>query len=76
MLKKLRASNPKYDEAIKFVLVDWDTFRSHAVTVSRQIPRRSTLVLIRGGREKWLVAKTSEQKIKELLLILQMELNP
>ena len=67
MLKKLRASNPKYDEAIKFVLVDWDTFRSHAVTASRQIPRRSTLVLIRDGREKWLVAKTSEQKIKELL---------
>ena len=67
MLEKLRASNPKYDEAISFVLVDWDTFRSHAVTTSRRIPRRSTLVLIRGGREKWLVAKTGEQKIKELL---------
>ena len=67
MLEKLRASNPKYDEAINFVLVDWDTFRSHAVTTSRRIPRRSTLVLIKGGREKWLVAKTGEQKIKELL---------
>ena len=67
MLEKLRASNPKYDEAINFVLVDWDTFRSHAVTTSRRIPRRSTLVLIKDGREKWLVAKTGEQKIKELL---------
>ena len=67
MLKKLRASNPKYDEAIKFVLVDWDTYRSHTVTTSRRIPRRSTLVLISNGREKWLVAKTSEQAIKEML---------
>ena len=67
MLQKLRASNPKYDETINFVLVDWDTFRSHAVITLRRIPRRSTLVLIKGGREKRLVAKTSEQKIKELL---------
>ena len=67
MLNKLRASNPKYDEAIKFVLVDWDTFRSHAVTTSRRIPRRSTLVLIKDDREKWLVAKTNVQEIKELL---------
>ena len=67
MLNKLRASNPKYDKAIKFVLVDWDTFRSHEVTTSRRIPRRSTLVLTNGDREKWLVAKTSEQEIKELL---------
>ena len=67
MLKKLRASNPKYDEAIKFVLVDWDIFRSHAVTTARRVLRRSTLVLIKNGREKWLVAKTREEQIKELL---------
>ena len=68
MLKKLRASYPQYDKSITFVLIDWDTFGSHAVTTGRQIPRRSTLVLIKGGKETGrLVAETSEQKIKTFL---------
>ena len=68
VLKKLRASYPQYDKSITFVLIDWDTFGSHAVTTSRKISRRSTMVLIKGGTEIGrLVAQTSEQKIKELL---------
>ena len=68
MLKKLRASDPEYDKSITFVLIDWDTFSEHAVTTSRKIPRRSTLVLINGGMEFGrLVAQTSERKIKALL---------
>ena len=68
VLKKLRASYPQYDKSIIFVLIDWDTFNSHAVTTSRNIPRRSTLVLVKGGTEfSRLVAQTSEQKIKALL---------
>ena len=67
MLKELRASNPQYDKSITFVLVDWDTFSSHDVTISRNVPRRSTLVLVTGGKENRLVAETSEQKIKALL---------
>ena len=68
MLKKLRASYPLYDKSITFILIDWDTFGTHAVTTSRKIPRRSTLVLIKGGKEIGrLVAQTSEQKIKALL---------
>ena len=68
MLKKLRASYPEYDKSITFVLIDWDTFSTHAVTTSRKIPRRSTMVLIKGGKEiSRLVAQTSEQKIKALL---------
>jgi hypothetical protein len=68
VLKKLRASYPQYEKSITFVLIDWDTFGSHAVTTSREIPRRSTLVLIKGGTEIGrLVAQTSEQKIKTLL---------
>ena len=68
MLKKLRAGYPKYNKLITFVLIDWDTFKNHEVTTSRNIPRRSTMVLIKGGREaKRLVAQTSEQKIKALL---------
>ena len=67
MLKELRASNPQYDKSITFVLIDWDTFSSHDVTISRNVSRRSTLVLVTGGKERRLVAKTSEQKIKALL---------
>ena len=68
MLKRLRASYPQYDKSITFFLIDWDTFASHAVTTGRQLPRRSTLVIIKGGKEIGrLVAETSEQKIKTLL---------
>ena len=68
MLKKLRASYPQYDKSITFVLIDWDTFGSNAVTTDRKIPRRSTMVLIKAGTEIGrLVAQTSEQKIKALL---------
>ena len=68
MLKKLRASYPKYNKSITFVLIDWDTYKTHVVTTSRSIPRRSTMVLIKGGKEVHrLVAQTSEQKIKALL---------
>jgi len=68
VLQKLRASYPKYNKSITFVLIDWDTYKTHDVTTSRSIPRRSTMVLIKGGKEvKRLVAETSEQKIKALL---------
>ena len=68
MLKKLRAGYPQYDKSITFILIDWDTFGSHAVTTSRNVPRRSTMVLIKGGTEIGrLVAQISEQKIRALL---------
>ena len=68
MLQKLRASYPEYNNSITFVLIDWDTYKNHDVTTSRKIPRRSTMVLIKGGEEAdRLVAQTSEQKIKALL---------
>jgi hypothetical protein len=68
VLKRLRASYPQYDESITFFLIDWDTFVAHSVTTSRKVPRRSTLVLIRDGKEVGrVVAQTSVQKIKALL---------
>lgn len=48
--------------------VDWDTYKRHAVTTSRRIPRRSTLVMIKGGKEVGrLVAATGKGRIKSLL---------
>ncbi len=68
MLDKLRASFPKYNESITIIRVDWDTYGRHRVTTSRGIPRRSTFVLIKDGKEvDRLVAVTSEQRIKAML---------
>ena len=69
MLKKLRAGYPEYNKTITFVLIDWDTYKNADVTTSRMIPRRSTMVLIKDGKEIGrLVAQTNERQIKALLI--------
>jgi len=68
VIDKLRSENPTYNKAITFVRVDWDLFRSDAVTTSRNIPRRSTLLVLKGDKELGrIVAGTSESAIKALL---------
>jgi thiol-disulfide isomerase/thioredoxin len=67
-INSLRKANPEYDANILFVKVDWDTYRSQTVTTSRKIPRRSTLVMLRGNTELGrLVAVTRKAEIKQLL---------
>lgn len=64
----LRAADPAYDAAMTFVKVDWDTYKNHDVTVFRDIPRRSTLIVLRGEEELGrVVAGTSESQIKALM---------
>lgn len=68
VINALRAADPAYDAAITFVRVDWDDYRRHEVTTSRGVPRRSTLILLRGDEELGrIVAGTSESQIKGLL---------
>ena len=68
VIQGLRDANPAYDEAMMFVKVDWDTYRDHDVTVFRDIPRRSTLLVLRGEDELGrLIAQTGETEIKALL---------
>ena len=68
VIEALRAADPKYDAAITFVKVDWDTYMSHEVTTSRNIPRRSTLIVLRGKDELGrVVAGTSQEAIKKLM---------
>ncbi len=68
MLSKLRASSPKYNKAITFVNVDWDTFKDKPVTTKRKVPRRSTFLLYMRGKEVTrLVAATDEAVIKAML---------
>ncbi|MBN9671776.1 thioredoxin family protein [Labrenzia aggregata] len=68
VINALRSSNPAYNDAIVFVRVDWDDYRGHAVTTSRKIPRRSTLLVLKGDKELGrIVAGTGEAQIKALL---------
>ncbi len=68
VLERLKAENPAYEAAITFVDVDWDDFRRAAITRNLNIPRRSTLVVLRGQQELGrLIAGTRYDQIKELM---------
>jgi len=68
ILSDLRAKNPKLDESITFIRVDWDDFSGDEVTTSRNIPRRSTLLLLKGDEELGrIVAGTDSAEIQALL---------
>ena len=72
VISSLRKANPAYDEAMTFINVDWDTYLADEVTLFRNVPRRSTLIVLRngsGGEEELgrVVAGTSEEEIKALL---------
>lgn len=68
VINTLRGTDPAYDANIKFIKVDWDTYRRHPVTTDRRIPRRSTLILLRGNDELGrIVAGTSQSQIKSLM---------
>ena len=68
VINGLRAQNADYDAKMVFVKVDWDTYRTHEVTKTRNVPRRSTLILLRGQDELGrIVAGTSESQIQSLL---------
>jgi len=68
VLGRLKSENPAYEENIVFVRVDWDQYRSADITRRLSIPRRSTLVVLKGDQELGrLVAGTRRAQIKELM---------
>lgn len=68
VIESLRKADPAYDKAITFINVDWDQYGSHEVTTSRNVPRRSTLLLLKGDKELGrIVAGTGQSQIKALL---------
>ena len=67
VISALRSENPKYNEMV-FFTVDWDKYRNSDLTQRLDIPRRSTLVVLKGDQELGrIIAGTSESQIKELL---------
>lgn len=68
VIDSLRSQDPNYDKNITFIAVDWDQYGDHTVTTSRNVPRRSTLLLLKGDKELGrIVAGTSTSQIKALL---------
>jgi len=67
-METIRATNPAYSAAITFVRVDWDTYGRAAITTNLNIPRRSTLVLLKGDQELGrIVADTRRAQIQALM---------
>ena len=60
--------NPAYQQAITFIGVDWDIYRKSELSRDLGIPRRSTLVVLKGDQELGrIVAGTTRSSIKALL---------
>lgn len=67
VLDRLRAANPDYAK-IPFIQVDWDQNENGPLVKSLNIPRRSTLVVMKGNTELGrIVAQTGEGQIGALL---------
>ncbi len=67
-IAKLMGENPAYAEKVSFINVDWDQFRSADLTKRLKIPRRSTLVVLKGDAELGrIVAGVSRKDIKALM---------
>ena len=68
VLSALKQENPAYEQAISFIDIDWDTYKSAKITKSLNIPRRSTLVVLKGNEELGrIVAGTARDQIQELM---------
>ncbi len=68
VLNELKAENPAYEQSITFIDIDWDTYRNAEITTSLNIPRRSTLVVLKGEEELGrLVAETGRNSIQGLM---------
>ncbi|MFN3273660.1 MAG: thioredoxin family protein [Paracoccus sp. (in: a-proteobacteria)] len=67
VMAALMAENPAYGQAIRVIIVDWDQHRRGDLVRALAIPRRSTLVALRGETEIGrIVAGTGRAQIKAL----------
>ena len=68
VLSSLKAENPAYEANIVFIDVDWDTYGRSELAKSLNIPRRSTLVVLKGNQELGrIIAQTGTSQIKSLM---------
>lgn len=63
----LMAENPDYSRKVRFIVVDWDQYGDGDLSRALKIPRRSTLVALKGQDEiARIVAGTGKAEIKAL----------
>jgi thiol:disulfide interchange protein len=68
VINALRKDNPAYDQSISFINVDWDQWADGDLVKQLNIPRRSTLVVLKGDQELGrIVAGTAKDEIKALM---------
>lgn len=68
VINALKSENPAYEANVTFINIDWDTYAKADLTRRLEIPRRSTLVVLRGDKELGrVVADTSRSGIKALM---------
>lgn len=67
-IKALLGANPAYEANVSFIAIDWDRHSGSDLSKRLNIPRRSTLVALRGDQEIGrIVAGTSKRDIKALM---------
>lgn len=67
VIARLMAENPDYGRMIRFIVVDWDQHGDGELSRALKIPRRSTLVALKGRQEIGrIVAGTGAAEIKAL----------
>lgn len=68
VLTALKSENPAYERRLTFINIDWDEFGRSDIVKRMNIPRRSTLVVLKGDAELGrIVAQTSRKQIKALM---------
>ncbi len=68
VINALKGANPAYAKKITFIDVDWDKHGKSALVNELNIPRRSTLVVLKGDEELGrIVAGTGKAEIKALM---------
>lgn len=68
VITALRKDDPTYDQSISFINVDWDQWADGDLVRQLNIPRRSTLVVLKGDKELGrIVAGTAKDEIKALM---------
>lgn len=67
IIEGLRASSPRYDAELTLIRVDWDTHGNGDLARKLAVPRRSTLIALKGETElDRIIAGTRERDIKAL----------
>lgn len=68
IINDLRAASPRYDAELTLIRVDWDAYGTGDLSRGLAVPRRSTLIALKGQTElARIVAGTGAAEIKALM---------